>query len=1021
VLNPDGTWDLTIPAANAIADGVYNVDVTVTDSAGNSATESTASELIIDTSAPAVPSIAPNLQTANDSGSSDIDDITSSTDNVFDVPANIGNPGDDVVLYADGVEIGTSTVAADGSFVVNASTLADGTYAITYTFTDSAGNTSVKSPVLNIEVDTVTTPPVIDQPIAIDDVVNAAEQTAVVISGTAEADSEVLVTLTDTASNTVVQSVITDGNGDWILTPLDISALVDGSIDVTAEANDVAGNTAIATPVSFLLDRAVPTITINPIALDNIINATEDDTDVVVNGSVTDVEDGQTVTVTLNGKNYTAIVAGGVWTFDLPALDAQALATSSTLTADVTNASGNAAVQATSVVEHDTTLPEITINPVAVDNIINATEDDANVAISGTSIGLEDGQQITLSINAQTYSATVTADAWTVDMPAADALALPAVNNLTADAQDIAGNPAAQVAVTVGHDVVAPAVAITSTVVATAANSPSYPVSGTCTAGDNDVVVSIAGASPASQTVLCTAAGQWNATFDVTAIADGTDVISIDATQSDLAGNSAAAATVLEDKNVSIPSLSIAVIAGDNYVNSVEDDSDVVISGTSSAIEDGQSVSVLVAGQQYTGTVAAGTWSVTAPAADVQAWGASEAITADANNVVGTAAQTANATVNHDTTLPATPAVTAQVTNNTQPTIEGTATLAPGDVLSVTVGGQTYTDGDGFLVANPDGTWVLTVDQPLAETVYDVTVTVTDIAGNTASETTLAELTIDTTSPAAPLVAPDLITADDSGSSDVDDITFVATASFSVPAGTATAGDAVELFANGLSIGMGVVEADGSFEIATAILTDDIHDVTYQLTDSADNTSVDSPALSVTLDTQIAPPVLTTPVAGDDTISASEAAAVALSGTAEAGADVTVSVSDGVNPEVTSTVTALADGSWSTTVDLSTLDDGALTVDVSATDVAGNSAASVPYGVQLDTTPAGIPTADTLVTNTATPTLTGTAALTAGDSLTVEVNGVLYTEGAGDLLANPDGTWTLTLPAADALCRRNHQ
>jgi len=317
ILNPDGTWELTIPPQNAVTEGVYNVDVTVTDSAGNTATESTAAELIIDTTAPTPPPIAPNLQAANDTGVSDVDDITSSTDNVFDVPASTGTAGDNVVLYADGVEIGTGVVAADGSFTIPASTLADGTYGISYTFTDSAGNTSVQSPVLTIEVDTTTTAPVIDQPIAIDDIVNAAEQTAVAITGTAEADSDVLVTLTDSVGVSVDQTVITDGNGVWTLIPLDVSSLTDGNIDVTADATDVAGNTATALPVSFLLDRAEPTIVINPIAVDDIINATEDNADVVINGSVTDVEDGQTVTITLNGKTYTTTVVVGTWSLDL--------------------------------------------------------------------------------------------------------------------------------------------------------------------------------------------------------------------------------------------------------------------------------------------------------------------------------------------------------------------------------------------------------------------------------------------------------------------------------------------------------------------------------------------------------------------------------------------------------------------------------------------------------------------------------------------------------------------------------
>ncbi len=1017
VLNPDNTWELTIPAVNAIAEGVYNVDVIVTDIAGNASTEATAGELIVDTTSPTGPLIAPNLQAAFDTGVDD-DDVTSTTDNVFDVPAGTVNPGSAIVLYADGIEIATATAEADGSFIANAGTLTQGSYAITYTEADEAGNVSPSSPALNIEIDTSTIIPVIAQAIESDDIVNVVEQTDVLITGTAEAYSEVLVTLTDAAAASVQQVVSTDGSGVWSLIgqELDISTLQDGLIEVSADASDIAGNTQSAVPVDITLDRIVPVITISPIATDDVINALEDDADVVISGAVSDVEDGNIVSFTLNGKSYSATVSAGVWSFILPALDAQGLAATNTLSADVSNTSGNAAVQATRVVSRDAIVPEITVSPIAVDNIINSVEDDSDIVISGTSIGLEDGQTVSISINGQNYNAIVAANTWTTTMLAADALALPVTAVLSADAQDVAGNAAAQQNANVIHDVVAPSVAIVNTIIANAANSNSYVVSGTCTAGDNDVVVQIAGATPASQSVLCNASGEWTATFDVSALADGSDVIVIDSTQSDIAGNSATAATVLQDKNVTIPSINIAVVAGDNYVNAIEDDSDVLIAGTVAAIEDGQIIEVNVNGVQYFATVVEGNWGVVAPASDVQAWSATESITADGGNIAGTAALTAALTVNHDTTAPITPAVIAQVTNNALPTIVGTATLAPGDVLTVTVGGQTYTSGDGFLDVSPDGTWELTVNEALAENTYDVTVTVTDVAGNSASETTLAELTIDTTSPATPLIAPDLIAASDSGSSDTDDITNIANAVFSVPAGTANAGESVELLADGQSIGSGVVAANGSFEVTTAILADALFDITYQLTDAAGNVSVDSPALAVTLDTQIVSPTLSTPVAIDNIIGTAEATSVAVDGTAESGSEVVVTFSDVADVSVDAIVTAALDGSWSTIVDLSGLENGPLTIVVESTDIAGNNAASADHEVDLDTVPSAIPTVDQLATNTGTPTLTGTALLAAGDTLSVELNSQVYNSaGAGALLANPDGSWVLTVPVADAL------
>ncbi|WP_205254926.1 Ig-like domain-containing protein, partial [Escherichia coli] len=60
-----------------------------------------------------------------------------------------------------------------------------------------------------------------------------------------------------------------------------------------------------------------------------------------------------------------------------------------------------------------------------------------------------------------------------------------------------------------------------------------------------------------------------------------------------------------------------------------------------------------------------------------------------------------------DTTDPTVPTVNSQVTNDTTPVITGTADSA--DTITVTVNGVTYTEGDGNLVDNGDGTWTLTI------------------------------------------------------------------------------------------------------------------------------------------------------------------------------------------------------------------------------------------------------------------------------------------------------------------------
>lgn len=59
------------------------------------------------------------------------------------------------------------------------------------------------------------------------------------------------------------------------------------------------------------------------------------------------------------------------------------------------------------------------------------------------------------------------------------------------------------------------------------------------------------------------------------------------------------------------------------------------------------------------------------------------------------------------------------------------------------------------------------------------------------------------------------------------------------------------------------------------------------------------------------------------------------------------------------------------------------------------------------------PTVNPQSTNDTTPVITGTA--DSVDQLTVTVNGVVYTEGDGDLVDNGDNTWTLIIPDGDLL------
>jgi VCBS repeat-containing protein len=260
---------------------------------------------------------------------------------------------------------------------------------------------------------TVIQPPTIDitTPIEGDNIVNAAEDGDVTISGTTtgvEDNQTVTVTLSD--GTTTITTTATVSGGVWTATDADISALTNGPITVTANVTDVSLNPATDNdPIT--LDNSLPTIDITtPIEGDNIVNASEDG-DVTISGTTTGVEDNQTVTVTLSDGTTTvtttATVSGGVWT----ATDADISGLTNgpiTVTANVTDVALNPATD-NDPITLDNSLPTIDITiPIEGDNIVNASED-GDVSISGTTTGVEDNQIVTVSFSDGTTTITTTA------------------------------------------------------------------------------------------------------------------------------------------------------------------------------------------------------------------------------------------------------------------------------------------------------------------------------------------------------------------------------------------------------------------------------------------------------------------------------------------------------------------------------------------------------------------------------------------------------------------------------------
>ena len=282
---------------------------------------------LLDTLAPAQ-ALGIDLHAADDSGVSDTDNLTNadptSIDVSFEVAATDGSAaleGDLVKLYVDGAEVDVITLTAghiaDG-YVTFTGTLAEGQNNLAAEIIDQTGNSlGVSDTLLTVTIDrTAPDLPIIDT-VAGDDIVNAAEETDLVISGTGEAGVAVAVS----GDSGFSAGTTVDEEGNWSVTVSDASdTFGEGAETLSVTFTDDAGNVSATETRAITVDTIAPTIAIDtPIEGDDIVNAAEDG-NVSISGTTTGVEDGQTVTVTFTDESGaqvtdTATVSGNTWQF----------------------------------------------------------------------------------------------------------------------------------------------------------------------------------------------------------------------------------------------------------------------------------------------------------------------------------------------------------------------------------------------------------------------------------------------------------------------------------------------------------------------------------------------------------------------------------------------------------------------------------------------------------------------------------------------------------------------------------
>ncbi|HBO1833646.1 TPA: BapA prefix-like domain-containing protein, partial [Pseudomonas aeruginosa] len=844
-----------------------------------------------------------------------------------------------VITDGNGNPIGQTSADANGNWSFTpGSQLPDGTV-VNVVARDAAGNSS---PATSITVDGVAPSAPVVEPS------NGSE-----LSGTAEPGSSV--TLTDGNGNPIGQTTA-DANGNWSFTPS--TPLPDGTV-VNVVARDAAGNSS--PPASVTVDAVAPaTPTVDP------SNGT------TLSGTA---EPGATVTLTDgNGNPIGQVTADGSgnWTFT----PSTPLPNGTVVNATATDPSGNASSPAS-----------VTVDAVApATPVVNPSN---GTTLSGTA---EPGATVTLTDGNGNPIGQVTADgsgnwSFTPTTP------LPNGTVVNATATDASGNTSAGSSVTV--DSVAPATPVINP-------SNGTTLSGTAEPGSS-VTLTDGNGNPIGQ-VTADGSGNWSFTPS-TPLADGTVV---NATATDPAGNtSGQGSTTVDGVAPTTPTVNLS--NGSSLSGTAEPGSMVILTDGN-----GNPIAEVTAD-------GSGNWTYT-PSTPIANGTVVNVVAQDA---AGNSSPGASVTV--DSQAPAAPVLNPS--NGT--TLSGTA--EPGATV-------TLTDGNGNpigqVTADGSGNWSFTPGTPLANGTV-VNATASDPTGNTSAP---ASTTVDSVAPAAPVVNPSngaeisgtaepgatvtltdgsgnpigQVTADGSGnwsftpSTPLADGTVV-NATATDPAGNtggqgSTTVDAIAPatptvnLSNGSSLsgtaepGSTVILTDGNGNPIAEVTADGSGNWTYTpSTPIANGTVVNvvaqdaagnsSPPATVTVDSSAPPAPVINPSNG-----------VVISGTAEAGATVTLTDAGG-NP--IGQVTADGSGNWSFTPG-TPLANGTVIV-ATATDPTGNT------GPQAATTVDAVAPPAPVIDPSNGTTISGTAEAGAKVILT-DGNG----NPIGETTADGSGNWSFT-------------
>ncbi|MFU2316570.1 beta strand repeat-containing protein [Rahnella sp. PCH160] len=415
-----GAFSITLQPGDlkALGDGTFVVGVSVTDSSGNTSTVNGSLTSIVN----AVPKIVLDPIFGGDGILNAAEALLTQT---LSGTVTNGRVGETVnINIGNGLLNLTAAVGSDGKFSASLSPLQlagllDGSLTIVTSVTDPVGNTASNTVGINVGIHTL--PSIVLNPIFGDGVLNVVDllsgQTISGVASNVAVGTQVQISLN---GKNYVATTGTGGVFSVTVPVVDLKAILNGTPNVVASLTDVTGNPASVTSALSVVAQSLPTITLNPLFGDGLLNAADALLTQTISGTTTNAQ-GSTVSINVGGNILTALVkADGTFSVAIPQLTLSSLLDGTlNVAASVTNAAGHAVSGNASATVGIHTLPTLVVNTLfGGDHYLNAAEAGANTNITGTS-NLTNGT-VSVTVGTVTHTGTITNGVWSVPFTSAE-------------------------------------------------------------------------------------------------------------------------------------------------------------------------------------------------------------------------------------------------------------------------------------------------------------------------------------------------------------------------------------------------------------------------------------------------------------------------------------------------------------------------------------------------------------------------------------------------------------------------